>query len=143
MCLKTSFLNFKISLVLFLGSSHISGEFFFNYCHLWVTRLYLFGCIKLLFSLRLSFEPGNWSIQSFWRHLIRGFWGPGCQRELPSSLPDCYYQPRGVLWCQRCGFPEEHHGQALSGRTRGIHCDFYKIFPIFLSKKYQLFPYGI
>lgn len=82
----------------------------------------------------LSFESRNWGIQSFWRHFIRALWGPSCQCELQSSLPHRYYQSWGVLWCQRCGFPKEHHRQALSGRTGGMHC-FVQGFPHFSFSK--------
>lgn len=105
--------------------------------------LFVWLCKTLSYDF-LSFEPGNWGFQSFWRHFIRNFWGPSCQRELPSSLPHCYYQSWGVLWCQWCGFPEEHHGQALSGRTRGnaLFCTRFSPFSFLKNTSFFLMAYS-
>ena len=89
---------------------------FFFFLHLILTKQVLLLATQHHES---SSESGDWGIQSFGRHFIRALWGPSCQRELPGSLSNRYYESWGVLWCRWCGFPEEHHCQALSGRTGG------------------------
>ena len=100
---------------------------FFFFLHLILTKQVLLLATQHHES---SSESGDWGIQSFGRHFIRALWGPSCQRELPGSLSNRYYESWGVLWCRWCGFPEEHHCQALSGRTGGMRC-FVHAFPHF------------